>query len=308
MNIVVLGANGMLGHKMFQVLRAQFSETVGTFRGEPQGMTRSFVKHYPPDAFCIGLDVMKTTDLQSFLNTLQPDYIVNCIGIIKQIPAAKEAIPSIMINSLLPHLLADWVGAWGGRLIHFSTDCVFSGKKGNYREDDLSDAEDLYGRTKYLGEVQRDNALILRTSIIGRELEGFHSLLEWFLTQKGRTVEGFVHAIYTGVTTIYLSQLVVRIINENPGLAGLFHVATDPISKYDLLNKIKQCYRLDVNIEPNYDFRCDRSLHSEAFLERTGWVIPDWDSLLADLAADPTAYSFWRQTCQANRFLMVKEF
>jgi len=295
MKIVVLGANGMLGHKMFQTLRTQFPETVGTLRGEPRGMTRSFIKQYPADAFCIGLDVMETKDLRNFLNTLRPDYIVNCIGIIKQLPAAKEAIPSIMINSLLPHLLADWASDWGGKLIHFSTDCVFSGEKGNYREDDLSDAEDLYGKTKYLGEARRDNALIIRTSIIGRELEGFSSLLEWVLAQKGKKVGGFVNAIYTGVTTIYLSQLVARIISENPSLAGLFQVATEPISKYDLLRKIKQYYQLDVQIEPNVDFRCDRSMHSEMFLERTGWVVPDWDSLLAELADDQTPYSLWRQ-------------
>jgi len=295
MRIVVLGANGMLGHKMFHTLRAQFPETVGTLRGAPRGITRSFVKQYPTDAFCIGLDAMETKDFRNFLSKLRPDYIVNCIGIIKQLPVAKEAIPSIMINSLLPHQLAEWASAWGGRLIHFSTDCVFNGKKGNYKEDDLSDAEDLYGKSKYLGEVRRDNALILRTSIIGRELEGFHSLLEWFLAQKGRTVEGFVNAIYSGVTTNYLSQLVSRIIDKKPSLAGLYHIASQPISKYDLLNKIKQFYHLGVNIKPNYDFRCNRSMHNKAFLEQTGFAILDWDSLLTELAAEPTPYSFWRQ-------------
>jgi len=295
MSIIVLGANGMLGHKMFQTLRARFPATVGTLRGAPKGMSRSFVKQYPADSFYIGQDVMKTEALRNFLTTQRPDFIINCVGIIKQLPAAKEAIPSILINSLLPHLLADWASAWGGRLIHFSTDCVFSGRKGNYTENDPSDAEDLYGKSKYLGEVHRDNALILRTSIIGRELEGFRSLLEWILAQHGKTVEGFVHAIHTGVTTIYLSQLASRIIAEFADLAGIFHVATQPISKYDLLQKIKQCYHLDVQIEPNYDFQCDRSLRSEAFLTRTGWAVPDWDTLLAELAADPTPYSLWRK-------------
>lgn len=296
MTIIVMGANGMLGHKIFQTLRDRYPETVGMLRSEPKGIARAFVKQYPVDAFHIGLDVTKTEDLQSFLITLQPDYIVNCIGIIKQLHAAKEAIPSIMINALLPHLLADWASAWGGRLIHFSTDCVFSGHKGNYSEEDLSDAEDLYGKSKFLGEVHRENALILRTSIIGRELEGFRSLLEWFLAQQGKTVNGFVHAIYTGVTSVYLSQLVARIVAEASDLAGLFQVATRPISKYYLLQKIKQCYRLDVQVEPDYDFRCDRSLRSEAFLARTGWAVPDWDTLLMELAADPTPYSLWRQT------------
>ncbi len=296
MRILILGAGGMLGHKMFQTLYAWFPETVGTLRVEPQGMTNFFVNQYHADAFYTGIDVMETKDFRNFLNILRPDYIVNCIGIVKQLPTAKESIPSIMINSLLPHLLADWTSAWGGRLIHFSTDCVFSGKKGNYKEEDLSDAEDLYGKTKYLGEVRRDNSLILRTSIIGRELAGFHSLLEWFLAQKGKTIEGFGHAIYTGVTTLYLSQLVARIVFEKPNLTGLFHVISEPISKYNLLSKIKQYYHLDVQIEANYDFRCDRSLCGEVFLKRTNWEAPDWDFLLTELVDDQTPYSLWRQT------------
>ena len=294
MKICVLGANGMLGHKMFQTLRVRYPETTGTFRREPEGMVQAFVKQYPAEAFYRGLDAANNGGLRKFLTALRPDYIVNCIGIIKQLQAAKEAIPSIEINALLPHLLADWASEWGGRLIHFSTDCVFSGRKGNYTEEDPSDAEDLYGKTKYLGEVQRDNALILRTSIIGRELEGFLSLLEWFLAQKGKTVKGYVNAIYTGVTTIYLSQFVARIIDERPDLSGLFQVATEPISKYDLLHKIKQCYRLDMQIEPDIDFQCDRSMKSDLFYERTGWAKPDWDTLLKELVADPTPYSLWR--------------
>ena len=298
MKIVVLGANGMLGHKMFQTLHKYYPDTVGTLRSEPLGITHSFIQLYPTDTFCIGLDVMEIKDLQNFLNNLRPDYIVNCIGIIKQLPAAKEAIPSIMINSLLPHLLADWTNAWGGRLIHFSTDCIFSGKKGDYSEHDLSDAEDLYGKTKYLGEVQQDNALTLRTSIIGRELSGFHSLLEWFLSQDGNTVGGFVNAIYSGVTTNYLSQLVLKIINEIQFLRGLYHIAATPISKYDLLNKIKQYYHLNVNIEPSYGFQCDRSLNGNAFEESTGLPIIDWDSLLSELVSDTTPYSKWRKNDQ----------
>ncbi|MGH9647425.1 MAG: sugar nucleotide-binding protein, partial [Bryobacteraceae bacterium] len=183
---------------------------------------------------------------------------------------------------------------WGGRVIHFSTDCVFSGHRGEYREDDLPDAEDLYGRSKFLGEVAAPNALTLRTSIIGRELAEFRSLLEWFLAQRGKRVRGYQKALYSGVTTNYLAGLVARLIESHPGLHGLYQVAAHPISKYDLLCLIRQVFGLDIEIQPVEGEVSDRTMLGDRFLAATGYRCPGWPELIDEIYKDPTPYQEWR--------------
>ncbi|HSK42472.1 MAG TPA: sugar nucleotide-binding protein, partial [Candidatus Binatia bacterium] len=209
---------------------------------------------------------------------------------------AKSAGPSITINALLPHRLAELCAGWGGRLIHFSTDCVFSGERGNYTEDDFSDAHDLYGRTKFLGEVCTRNALTLRTSIIGRELTQFRSLLEWFLAeaQSGR-VKGFTRAFYSGVTTNYLAELIGRLITDHAQLHGLYQVTSDTISKFELLGLLRQAFNLECDIQPQEEFFCDRSMKGDKFVAATGLRTPPWQQLAAQLAQDPTPYENWRK-------------
>jgi dTDP-4-dehydrorhamnose reductase len=179
-------------------------------------------------------------------------------------------------------------------VIHFSTDCVFSGRQGNYTEDSRSDAEDLYGKSKYLGEVTTGNALTLRTSIIGRELAHFRSLLEWFLSHDGKTVRGFRRVIYSGVTTNYLSQLVGDLITDHPALSGLYQVTAPPVSKHDLLCMIRDAYHLNIDIVPDEREVSDRSMVGEKFRRATGYTSPDWPRLLKQLADDPTPYVDWR--------------
>jgi len=236
-------------------------------------------------------------DLPALRQTLEkekPSYMINCIGIVKQRDESKAAIPSITINSLLPHLLAEWGLGWSGRLIHFSTDCVFSGKKGNYSEDDPSDAEDLYGKSKFLGEVsEAPNALTLRTSIIGRELSQFKSFLEWFLAQKSKQAKGFRKVIYSGVTTNYIAELVGKIISDHPRLSGLYQVTAPAITKYDLLTRIRDAYKLDIKIVPEDSEISDRSMNGQYFCQATGYKEPSWDDLIAQLAGDKTPYGEW---------------
>ena len=174
------------------------------------------------------------------------------------------------------------------------TDCVFSGRDGGYTETSPSDAEDLYGKSKYLGEVTAENALTLRTSIIGRELANFRSLLEWFLSQKGKSVRGFKRVIYSGVTTNYMADLVYRIVSEHPTLSGLYQVSSTAISKYDLLCMIRDAFRLDIEIIPDEKEVSDRSMVGDAFLRATGYRPPEWSGLIAQLANDPTPYDKWR--------------
>lgn len=294
MKIIVLGGEGMLGHKVFQILSTRYQGTKCTVFGSLEDPFYRAIPLFTAKNTIEKVNAMDLLALRQLLEKENPDFIINCIGIVKQRDEGKAAIPSITINALLPHQLADWAAAWGGRLIHFSTDCVFSGKKGNYTEDDTSDAEDLYGKSKYLGEIASQNVFTLRTSIIGRELSHFQSLLEWFLAQKGKTVKGFKRVIYSGVTTNYIAELVGKIISEHPGLSGLYQITAPAITKHDLLARIRDAYKLDVEIVPDDREISDRSMNGERFRKMTGYGEPSWDELIARLVNDKTPYDNWR--------------
>lgn len=294
MKILVLGATGMLGHKMLQVLGKRFPNTQGTVHGsvnEGPLAQMQLISEHQLHGF---VDAENFPALAGLLRRLEPNVIVNCVGVIKQRSEAKAAIPSIKINALLPHRLAEVCSEWGGRLIHFSTDCVFSGKRGLYTEDDIADAEDLYGKSKYLGEVATDNAVTLRTSIIGRELAHHKSLLDWFLSQNHSQVRGFKRALYSGVTTNHLAEVVSDLIEHHPQLSGLYQVVGHTITKYDLLHLVRDAWDLDIEISPDENFVCDRSMIGDKFHQATGYVAPSWPQLVAQLAADPTPYQEWR--------------
>jgi dTDP-4-dehydrorhamnose reductase len=291
--IVVLGGAGMLGHKLFQVLRERFPGTIATTRENVHEPGLSGVTLLSGSDVLSGVDAIDFDALRARLERLAPRVIVNCIGVVKQRDEAKSPILSIALNALLPHRLAEAAGAWGGRVIHFSTDCVFSGRRGNYRDEDPSDADDLYGRSKFLGEVATPNAITLRTSIIGRELTEHRSLLDWFLWQKGKKVRGFRKVIYSGITTNEMASVVSLVIESFPTLSGLFQVVSDPISKYELLLLIREAYGLEIEIEPDDREISDRSMRGEKFHEATGWRSPAWPDMVRALAADPTPYEAW---------------
>jgi dTDP-4-dehydrorhamnose reductase len=289
----VLGADGMLGHKLFQRLRDRFPGTIGTTRKPVDAPPLDRVPFLRGADVWSGVDAMDFEALRARLAVAAPAVIVNCVGVIKQRAAAVDPIPSLTINALLPHRLAAAAAEWGGRVIHFSTDCVFSGRRGHYAEDDQPDAEDLYGRSKFLGEVAAANAVTLRTSIIGRELTHHHSLLDWFLAQNGRTVKGYTRAIYSGITTVEMANVVARVIENGTRLNGLYQVVAAPIAKYDLLRLLAEAYGLRITIEPDDREVCDRSMRGEKFERATGWRAPAWSELVRDLAADPTPYDAW---------------
>ena len=202
--------------------------------------------------------------VQRAITSVRPDVVINCIGIVKQAAAAHDAITSISINSLLPHRLAALCRTEGARLIQISTDCVFSGRAGRYTEDDLPDPVDLYGRSKLLGEVADGDCLTVRTSIVGRELVGANGLLEWFLAQEG-SVRGFRRAIFSGLTAEALARLLAAVVCDHRGLTGIRHVAAQPISKFDLLCMLKRAYHAPLEIVPDDEFVCDRSLDARKF-------------------------------------------
>ena len=216
---------------------------------------------------------------------------INAVGIVKQRDEAKQAIPSIQLNALFPHILADLCDEVGARLIHVSTDCVFSGRRGSYSEADIPDPVDLYGRTKLIGELSRPNCLTIRTSIVGWQLAGGSSLLEWFATQRSSSVKGYRNAIFSGLSTSVLATLIGDLIETRPDVNGLYHVASQPISKHDLLSRIADALDWqDIIIEPEEQFHCDRSLDGARFEAATGWRAPSWDEMIAGLAAEWPTY------------------
>jgi dTDP-4-dehydrorhamnose reductase len=288
--VLIFGGAGMLGHKVWQVFRNRFDAWV-TIRGSA-GRANQLLDG---ERLIRGVTAEDPESLSKALGTAHPTVIVNCIGIVKQLAAASDPIASITANSLLPHRLAALAARTDARLIHISTDCVFSGRRGRYTETDLPDASDLYGRTKLLGEVTGPRCLTIRTSIVGRELSATTGLLEWFLGQRGRRVNGYTAAWFSGLTTIALANLLADVVEWHPALEGLYHVASEPISKYDLLCRLKQAYGASVQIEPSDEVRIDRTLDGSRFCAATATVPARWDEMIAGLLADPTPYDDWRR-------------
>ncbi len=284
MKILVLGAAGMLGHKLLQRL-ALGHDVWGTVRGDPADVPR--IEGVSAERLIGGVQASALESIRRAMERVGAEAVLNCIGIVKQIDAAKDAIASISINALLPHKLAALCAERGARLIHFSTDCVFSGRAGPYRDSDPPDPLDLYGRSKLLGEVDRPGCLTLRTSIVGREVQRGTGLVEWFIAQRGGQVRGFRRALYSGLTTGAMADLVRLLIEDHPGLSGLWQVSGDPIDKYSLLCLVDRVYGLGVRIDPDETFHCDRRLDSSPFRAATGWTPPGWQSMIETMHADP---------------------
>jgi len=281
MRILILGGDGMLGHRLLKQLSARH-ETRVTLR-QNLDTYRAYGLFTPDNAYG-DIDVRTTDRLSDVLNEFQPEAVVNCVGIVKQRSEAQSSIPSLEINALLPHRLANLTGACGARLLHLSTDCVFSGNRGNYREHDFADADDLYGRTKFLGEVAEPHCLTLRTSIIGRELARKAGLLEWFLAQRDKVAKGYRHAIFSGFTTHEMARIIERMLVDFPRATGLYQVSSEPISKYALLSKVNTTLGLGITLVPDDTFRCDRSLDSSRFRTEFDYRPPSWGEMVAELA------------------------
>lgn len=269
----------MLGHAEFKIFSGDPRyEVWGTLRGE-EG--RRFFAEADQSRLVSGVDVLNQDSLVRVVNSIRPGAIINCVGLIKQLATAKDPLIVLPVNSLLPHRLAQLAALIDARLIHMSTDCVFSGRSGGYRESDVSDAEDLYGKSKYIGELPDDPyAITLRTSIIGHELQSKNALLEWFLSQHDQ-VEGYAKSVFSGVPAVELARIMRDFVLPKPNLRGLYHVAAKPISKLNLLELVAKVYGKDIKIAPNESVIVDRSLNSERFTRATGYVAPDWPELVA---------------------------
>jgi len=281
--ILVLGMSGMLGSAVHKI----FSEDA---RFEVWGTRRSSASapHLSPAMqarVLDGVDVLRETALSEVMQQVSPDVVINCVGLVKQLQAADDPLEVLPINAMLPHRLAKHCARTDARLIHVSTDCIFSGSKGGYIESDMSDATDLYGKSKFIGELHTlPHVITLRTSLIGHELNSAHSLMNWFLSQSG-VVKGYSRAIFSGFPTVELATVIRDYILPNTALQGLYHVATSPISKYDLLRLIAQIYGKEIDIVEDRKLVIDRSLDGSRFSAETGYIAPDWPELVQRMHA-----------------------
>jgi dTDP-4-dehydrorhamnose reductase len=276
--ILILGASGMLGHTLFyDLLRNRNFDVQGTVRSFSE--VRDYFPGEMMQRVVESVDAFRIESVREVIEKFRPQVVINCIGIIKQLPVANDPLTVITLNALFPHQLASICKEAGCRLIHPSTDCVFDGSKGEYTEDDKLSAEDLYGISKYMGEVKYNHTLTIRTSIIGHELSSSLSLIEWFLAQTG-SVKGFTNAIYTGFPTIEISRIIAEYIIPAETLSGLYHISSDPISKYDLLKLVSKIYKKDIEIIPYENYTDNKSLVSDRFRSETGYIPPGWEELV----------------------------
>jgi dTDP-4-dehydrorhamnose reductase len=274
----------MLGNAVFRVFSADIEcETWGTLRNG------AVVRQFPESSqarLLVGIDVLDQDALAAVLAKVRPDVVINCIGLIKQLADSKDPLAALPINAMLPHRLARLCALSGARLIHVSTDCVFSGRKGGYLESDISDADDLYGKSKYIGELHDlSHAITLRTSIIGHELGTSYALVDWFLSRQG-SVRGFTKAVFSGLPTVELARVMKDFVVPHSGLNGLYHIAAEPITKFDLLSLVAAEYGKQIDILSDDELVIDRSLDGSRFRDATGYVAPAWPELIRRMNTD----------------------
>ena len=286
--IIILGGSGMLGHTLFRRLALQPNLDVYTTVRSPKDLSLWFSQDLLKK-ICTDVDANNFDSVTNIIASIQPDIVINCIGLVSKFCIANDLLSVISINSLLPHRIALLCKATGIRMIHISTDGVFDGKRGGYTERDEVNISDVYGMSKFLGEVKYPHCLTLRTSIIGHELKGESGLVEWFLSQK-KDVRGYTKAIYSGLPTIELAEIISDYILPNDNLCGVYHVSSEPISKYDLLCLIADRYGKNIEIEPFGEVAIDRALDSSVFRSLTGYTPPSWSELVNKMYLDYIKY------------------
>ena len=297
MRALVLGGAGMLGHTLWRELQRRM-DAFATVRGSREEYED--LAWFDPSRVIGSVDAQSDADLDRAMSIAKPDVVVNAVGIVKQRRDAQNAASTIAVNALLPHRLADRCEQSGARLIQVSTDCVFAGTRGSYAESDVPDARDLYGRSKLLGEVDRDGCLTIRTSMVGREIRAARGLLEWFFSHRGESVPGFTRARFSGLTTLELSRVIADIVEQQADMSGIWHVAGNPISKFDLLTIVNDAFGLEITLRADESFVCDRTLDASRFMNATGYRPPTWATMVAELAADPTPYDAWANQWTSN--------
>ena len=280
MKVLILGADGMIGHKMAQSLNDKNGlEIILNSRSNSKILSQLY-----PKCKIYENDFLKD-DINNLLDIVHPDFIINAVGITIR-RGVEDFKKASLINSIFPHKIDNWASKFDKKLIHFSTDCVYSGNKGNYLDSDIPDAEDNYGKSKASGEISSENTLTIRSSMVGREIFNKTELLEWVVSNKNKKINGYENVIYSGVTTLWMSKTIVKIIKELPELNGIYNISSEPISKYDLISKINKHFKLNIDIEADRSFFSNKSLNSNKFFLKSKIKKPDWDEMLINLYND----------------------
>ena len=288
MRILILGASGLIGHRLMLTLREHFPDVFSTIHGDRNEL--SHLKIFDSNTF-YNTDIRDFARLESIMTSTNPDIIINCVGITKRRQEITDLYSAILVNSAFPHKLSEWAKLHEKKVIHFSTDCVFDGNEGGYTEESNTNAKDIYGKTKALGEIKYEHTLTIRSSFIGRELKFHSELLEWFISQKSKNVKGFTNALYSGVSTFFLSKTVALIIEQHADLNGLYQLATDsPISKFELLSLVKNVFQLDTTIIPDDTFVSKPTLNGSKLKNILSLRIPDWPEMLDEIAQNSVLY------------------
>ena len=289
MRILILGASGLIGHKLYQELKPRFDQVRGLVRRSREEISQFDL--FDEEDMIYNVDVLEFEKLTGIITALKSDVVLNCVGITKRKEEIEDPLLAIETNALFPHKLARWAGDNGVRVIHFSTDCVFDGTEGPYNEDSPTTGKDAYGRTKALGEIRYDHSLTIRSSFIGQEIMGKTELLEWFLNQPSDQIRGFTEAWYSGVSTKVMARVVGDIIEHHPNLGGLYQLAIpEPISKYDLLQKARKAYEVDVEIIPDSSFSIKPTLDGSRLAEKLQLRVPAWDEMMQELSTEKNQY------------------
>ncbi|TRX40139.1 dTDP-4-dehydrorhamnose reductase family protein [Flavobacterium restrictum] len=290
MRILILGVSGLIGHKLLQDLKKDFEIYATLHRAKsdygdlPLFSEKNIIEN---------IDVLDYEVLKGVLFAVNPDVILNCVGITKRKINTDNFLDVLMVNSVFPHKLARWAKKNKKRVIHFSTDCVFDGKKGNYDETSLTNAEDLYGRTKALGEINYSHTLTIRSSFIGQELFDKTELLDWFLSQEGKTINGFKKVLYSGVSTQFMASVVKNILLNFPDLSGLYQLAPEnAIPKYELLSIAKEAFKVSVTINADEKYVHLPTLDGSKLKNAMDLKIPSWKEMMIDLALNKDFYSY----------------
>jgi dTDP-4-dehydrorhamnose reductase len=287
--VLILGASGMLGHMLIRVLSPRH-RVIGTTSSQYKAES-PLAKLLDRESWIGGIDVRSLNQVDELVREIQPDVVINCVGVIKQKMESSNITDAITINSLFPHHLANLCQSQNSRLIHFSTDCVFEGTPGMKMVSDTPNATDLYGTTKRLGEVDYGDSITIRSSTVGAQIVGTESLFQWAISQKGKKIKGFTGALYSGLTTMTMSKVILEIVDNFPQLSGIQQIASEAITKHDLLRKLNAALGLNLDICPDNTIIYDRTLDGSEFVEQTGIRIPTWDEMIIEFAGDQAFYS-----------------
>lgn len=281
MKVLIFGVTGMLGHQMFKYFCENTClEVFGVVRSP---FDRQLFPNYTSYNIPILDDIYSSDKISKLLFEYNPDVVINCIGAVKQAEHLKP-IDFIKVNSVFPHLLNGLTSIRNIRIIHFSTDCVFGEGPGTFTENDTPICKDIYGRSKLLGEITNcDLSMTIRTSIVGRELKNKYGLLEWFLN-SGNVVRGYTNSYFTGLSTIRVSEVVGDIILSNKIYSGLYHLAAEKISKFELLLLFNDHFNLEKNIVPYaLEGKIDRSLDGTKLANKINLPKISWKQMVKKL-------------------------